>query len=68
MRPIRNEALKRTVRVFGAEAHGTPKSLVSHDDVKVLIDFAVHIVDDQRPSSAIEDEFGCHLRHLRWPD
>ena len=55
MRPIGNEALKRTVRALGAEADGAVESLIPYDDVKVFIDFAVHIVDDQHPSSGIED-------------
>lgn len=67
MRPIGNEAHKRSVGGLGAETHGAVESLVPNYNVKVLIDFAVHIVDDQHPSSAIEDEFGCHLRYIRWP-
>ncbi len=67
MRPIGNEALKRTVRALGAEADGAVESLVPNDDVKVLVDLAAHVVDDKHPSSTIEDEFGCHLRHIRWP-
>ncbi len=67
MRPIGNEALKRSVLALGAEAHGTLESLVPYDDVKVLIDYAAHVVDDQHPSTAIEDEFCSHLRYIRWP-